>query len=736
MLDHSESIHASENNGRVPQKAGGALSRGRRQRRSQNAPFMGLGVYHLAPLDRAFTTVAAPHSPALTQTTSCPLVLPSAPPSHQLVSSGAVSGPLRMWPAVASSRQRRRQAALQSRAPFALQLEAFVRREHQQYLREHPTCSRADCLHIFREVFSTFVNHFSEYKGILSIIRDEYDAALDEMSEKVKQMQVKYLESQTDRELHATELIQLKESMNATISNQKAQLSAAQGLLHALRDQISAAEHANALMTMEMEQQRETHIEAQQQVKLLSHALVEESARTAAAREATRKVEKVSQLQEARIAVLKENVAELEDSLRRQTYVQLEGRQLLTEACVTKVDRFGLPPQVDSLLREGGDTAAMTYSKHFVTQLLARIDALQMKVGESETEATAAPAGEAPPLRDVASRPAFPSNLASGDTVVCASLAAQSSADTVLPALREWLRQEGVGEAEVEPTNVIVPPGRNPSEAMGFLCATVPVKHRHLSLQVTLQLMESFWRARAHARDGPRLPQLFLEWLQTRAGNLSEAKALGVNLLDTCQHNIHHPDCRVLLAVLRGFLPEDLVYMCRNRLAQLRRSTSTSAATLHGKMAFDAFFAAVREVCPEKSLANMLHLRFTIHCRTRTGEVELDEVLSEDAYFVRLFKQQWVQEVEGFTLRVVEGIRDEGDEKRNSVSLTKATRVLQRLDAALGSEVYTYISLACQRPVIDVSSAEGVEVPLDAMLFRFRTSVLLYRRSPEDVMDP
>ncbi|KAG5500918.1 hypothetical protein GH5_04504 [Leishmania sp. Ghana 2012 LV757] len=734
MLDHREALRPSEQNGRASRKAGIALSRGCHQRRSQNAPPMGRGAYHLAPLHRALATVAAPHSPAQTQTTSLPLVLSSVPSSRQLVSSGAVGGPVQMWPAVASSRQRRRQAALESRAPFALQLEAYVRREHQQYLREHPSCSRGDCLHIFREVFSTFVSHFSEYKGILSIVRDEYDAALNEMSEKVKQMQVEYLESQSDRELHAMELIQLKESMNATISNQKAQLAAAQELLHALRDQLSAAEHANTLMTLEMEQQRKTHFEAQQQVKLLSHALIEESARTAAARDATRKVEKVSQLQEARIAVLKENVAELEDSLKRQTYAQIEGRHLLTAAGAVTADLCRLSLQADSFPREGGDATTSTYSKHFVTQLLARIDAVEMKLAETAREDTAALAGPASPLRDIASHPTFLSNPASGDTVVSASSAAQGSADTALPVIREWLRQEGIGEAEVEPTDVIVPPGRNPAEALGFLSATLPVKHRHLSLQLTLQLMESMWRARAQVRDGPRLPQFFLEWLQTQAGNLTEAKALGVNLLDTCQHNVSHPDCRALLAVLRGFLPEEAVHVCRDRLAQLRRTTATSAATLHGKMAFDAFFAMVRAVCPEKSLANMLHLRFTIHrCRTGTGEVELDQVLAEGAYFVRLFKQQWVQEVELFTLRVVEGIRDEGDEKRNSVSLTKATRVLQRLDASLSNEVYTYLSLACQLPVIDVCSAEGVAVPLDAMLLRFRTSVLLYRRSPEDI---
>nr|CAJ2475578.1 unnamed protein product [Leishmania braziliensis] len=729
MIHHSEPPRPSVQNARAPQKVRAPLSRGRHQRHGPTVPSLDRGAYHLTPLDRALATVAAPHSPAPAQTTSPPLVVSSVSPARQLVSSDAVTGPVQMWPAVMSSRQRRRQVALKSKTPLALQLEAFVRREHQQYLREHPSCSRADCLHIFREVMNTFVNHFSEYKGILSIIRDEYDAALNEMSERVKQMQVEYLESQTDREMHAMEIIQLKESMNATISNQKAQLSAAQELLHAMRDQVAAAEHANTLLTLEMEQKRKTHIEAQQQVKLLSNAMIEESSRTAAARDATRKMKKESQLQEARIKVLKEHVAELEESLKRQTYAQIEGRQLSADTGAVAVDMRGSSPQANWPLHEGSDVKTGTYSSQFVTHVLARIDALEMKLTMAAKEGTAALA-DAPSLLDAAIHPASVSNLEG------ASPAARNSADAVFPVIREWLQREGVGEAEVEPTDVIVPPGRNPKEVMGFLSATLPVKHRHLSLQVTLQLMESLWTARAQALDSLRLPQFFLEWLQTQAGNPKEAKALGVNLLDTCQHNIHHPDCRALLAVLKGFLPEELVHMCRRRLAQLRFSTAKSTATLHDKMSFDAFFAEVRAVCPEKSLANMLHLRFTVFRRRNTaGEVELSHVLSEDSYFVTLFKWQWVQEVEAFTLRVVEGIRDEGDEKRNIVALNKATRLLQRLDAALGEAVYTYVSLACQRPVIDVSTAEGVTVPLNAMLLRFRSSVLLYRRSPEDVMD-
>ncbi|KAG5501384.1 hypothetical protein JKF63_03196 [Porcisia hertigi] len=717
-----------------PPKGRAVVSPGPTQRQGQTAQSPGRGAYHLAPLSSALATVAAPQSQAQTQTVSAPLVLSPVPPApEKKVSSHAVTRWAQMWPAMASSRQRRRQAALESKAPLALQLEAFIRREHQQYLREHPSCSRADCLHIFREVFNTFSNHFSEYRGILALIRDEYDAALNEMSEKVKQMQVDYLESQTDRELHAMELIQLKESMNSTISNQKAQLSAAQELLHAMRDQVSAAEHANALLTLEMEAKRKTYMEAQQQVKLLSHVMIEESARTAAVLEQQRNMEKESRLQEARIKVLKEQVEELEGFLRLQTYAQIENHQLSTGTDVLPAGLRGLLLQTKSL-HEGDDAMAGGYPRHFVTQLLARIDALEMKLAQATKKDKPAHT-KTFTLPDSVRHPTTSQpHLTARDPVASASPAASNSADAVFRVIRGWLQQEGVGEAEVESTDVIVPPGRIPSEVMGFLSATVPIKHRHLSLEVTLQLLELMWKAREQNLTSSRLQQFFLEWLQTRAGDPGEVKALGVNLLDTCQHNIHHPDCRALLAVLKGYLPEEMVHMCRRRLAQLRRSTAISAATLHEKMSFDAFFAEVRAVCPEKSLANMLHLRFTVfRSRTEAGEVDLARVLSDGAYFVTLFKLQWVQEVDAFTLRVVEGIREEGDVKRNCVPISKATRVLQQLDTALGGEVFKYVSLASQRPVIDVTNAEEDTVPLDTLLCRFRTSVLLYRRSPEDI---
>lgn len=704
------------------------------------APSADRGTYHLPPLNPSVSpspSAVSPRRASNTDTPDLPLTVSSAAPSRPLVSSKALVGPVQMWPAVTTTRQRRRQNTLESKSPLSLQLEGFIRREHQQYIREHPSCSRTDTLFIFREALATFVNHFSEYRGVLYLIRDEYDAALGEMTDKAKQMQVEYLESQSDRGLHAMELIQLKESMNATISNQQAQLGVLQGLVHALRDQLTAAEHANSMLTVEMEQKKKTYVEAQQQVKLLSRAMIDETARTATERERGQKLEREYQLQESRIKVLQGNVAELEECLRQQAYAQV-----VEEAnSGGLVGRHLIPPPHRSATRRA--TAAATdspdaeevpggASKAYVAELLSRIDALEMQVRLLAKDGVTG-GTETKEKKDT-------NVVAAADIATKASTTStKTSVDALFPVVRQWLRMEGIGEAEIETTDVIVPPGHCMTEDMGFLAVTQPVKHRHLPLDATLRLLRAMWLARDRpTTEKTRLRQFFAEWLRTQAADVAEAKALGVNILDTCQHNLHHPDCRALLLVLRGYLPEELVHVCRRRFEQLQQPAQVAPNTTLDKMPFEDFFLHVRNVCPEKSIANMLQLRFTVFhgCTDANFQVALAGLFQEESYFERLFKAQWLQEVESFTLRVVEGIRAVADEKHNVVPLVKVMRVLHDLDPALGDEeVHKSISQGCQKPVIDVATADdNTTAHLDMILTRFRSTVLLHRRSPEDAL--
>lgn len=718
------------------------------QKVRRGLPSVDRGAYHLPPIGPSSAlapSAAAPRRASGTVSPDLPLTVSAASPARPLVSSRALVGPVQMWPAITSTRQRRRQDTLESKAPLSLQLEGFIRREHQQYIREHPSCSRTDTLFIFREALATFVNHFAEYRGVLYLIRDEYDAALGEMTDKAKQMQVEYLESQSDRGLHAMELIQLKESMNATISNQQAQLGVLQGLVHALRDQLTAAEHANSALTLEMEQKKKTYVEAQQQVKLLSRAMIEETARTAAERERAQKLEKASQLQESRIKVLQGNVAELEECLREQAYAQVE----VTNPRGSAGSQLGMARHRSSAQSGSGDVLAVeaeaaasttSASRQYVAQLLTRIDALEMRLRQLQGDDGAAAAAVKRVSTNGAHSAATTATDASRPAAAATAAAATSGVDAIFPVVRQWLRMEGIGEAEVEATDVIVPAGHCPTEDSGFLAATLPVRHRHLSLDVVLRMVRAMWAARDRpTTEKTRLRQFFAEWLSMQAADPAESKALGLNILDTCQHNLHHPECRTLLLVLRGYLPEELVHVCRRRLAQLQHPAQVSPTTLLDKMPFDDFFAHVRAVCPEKSIANMLQLRFTVYHRFTDAnlQVTLPELFHDDSYFVRLFRQQWLQEVESFTLRVVEGVREVVDEKHNSVSLVKVMSVMRGLDASLGDEeVHKWLSVCCQKPVIDVAMADdSTSTHADALLARLRSVVLLKRRSPEDALE-
>ncbi|KPA73508.1 hypothetical protein ABB37_09824 [Leptomonas pyrrhocoris] len=395
MLNGRAEPTAFIRNGAAGRAGAPVMARRGLQKPFRNVPSVGRGAYHLPPLSSPAPPAPSAASPRrasnldttkdlqLTVTSSSAAVAVAAPNHDTLASSSALAGSVQMWPAVTSTRQRRRQKALESKSPLSLQLEGFIRREHQQYIREHPSCSRTDTLFIFREALATFVNHFAEYRGVLYLIRDEYDAALNEMTEKAKQMQVEYLESQSDRGLHAMELMQLKESTNATISNQQAQLGVLQGLVHALRDQLTAAEHANSMLTVEMEQKKKTYVEAQQQAKLLSRAMIAETARTAAERERAQKLQKESNLQMSRIMVLQGNVTELEECLRQQVSLHSEAQDPRSRSgkfTGSALRRSAAPHGSAAACSASGDVAEADAPSEYVSHLLSRIDALEMKV--------------------------------------------------------------------------------------------------------------------------------------------------------------------------------------------------------------------------------------------------------------------------------------------------------------------------------------------------------------------
>lgn len=216
-----------------------------------------------------------------------------------------------------------------SRAPLALQVEAFIRKEHRQFLLHHPGCTKVETLEIFREAFRALAEHFSEYRAVLNLIQDEYEAALTEVEGEVKQMRIIDLENKSDRSLHAMELANVKESLNATISNQRAELLSARGLIRGLREELIAAENARNLLRHELRENSDDRVHRQEQVQLLHSALIEEANNSAAWLRKLKAKDKDMELLQSCVKVLREEVEELHLALMEQLHIAMDQRQQL-----------------------------------------------------------------------------------------------------------------------------------------------------------------------------------------------------------------------------------------------------------------------------------------------------------------------------------------------------------------------------------------------------------------------
>lgn len=240
-----------------------------------------------------------------------------------------------------------------SRAPLALQVEAFIRKEHRQCLLHHPGCAKVETLEIFREAFRALAEHFSEYRPVLNLIQDEYEAALTEVEGEVKRMRIIDLENKSDRSLHAMELASVKESLNATISNQRAELLSTRGLIQALREQLSAAEKTVTLLRHELRENRDDRVHEQQQVHLLHSALIEEANHSGGLIKKLKAKDKDTDLLQSCVKVLREEVEELHLALMEQLHIAMDQRQQLANV---QVGRGG-----DGSFSSGGSTHATLF---------------------------------------------------------------------------------------------------------------------------------------------------------------------------------------------------------------------------------------------------------------------------------------------------------------------------------------------------------------------------------------
>ena len=96
---------------------------------------------------------------------------------------GALNG-IASWPlrSGVSTSPRAPEGGSSRMAPLALEVEAFIRKETKQLMRDEQHPSNLQLLSVHREAFRVLLSRFPEYSGVLSTIQRQYDATVDELS--------------------------------------------------------------------------------------------------------------------------------------------------------------------------------------------------------------------------------------------------------------------------------------------------------------------------------------------------------------------------------------------------------------------------------------------------------------------------------------------------------------------------------------------------------------------------
>lgn len=304
------------------------------------------------------------------------------------------------------------------------------------------------------------------------------------------------------------------------------------------------------------------------------------------------------------------------------------------------------------------------------------------------------------------------------------------------PIIQAWLREEGIGEKELEATDTLLSSGHWHGMDMSFLGVAAPVKNLHLDLEAVLQLLDRIWGERETKLTYSRLRNFFLQWLDKETGNPTAGKVLGVNMMWVCLRNIQHPDCYVFIHALKGFIPEDVALTWRKGIRHLRRTCENNTNyTLEKEQLIhvNILFEALRGFFPEKSIEHMLQLRFCFYRASGgTENASWPELMKEDSTFVQYIKRQMIREIEEFTLLVVERLRAAVEPtKPDHIQVKKVSQVLQACDPALPDYVVRKMTAeACLKTIRDVAIADDtLLVVLNTVLSRFRSVVLLRRAS-------
>lgn len=181
--------------------------------------------------------------------------------------------PIAAWPSTASKAVH----AVSTRPPLSIELENYIRKEQRNLLLEKPTASKLELLAIYREVFGSIIHHFQEYSGVLSAIKEAYDATITELNFSVQRAAIIELENKSMEGTHAMQLLQEREKMQSCLSEANTQLQAALRTNQMQRQHIAKLELENALCEQKVTDRKKEYDESQERIRVLSVTLVEEA---------------------------------------------------------------------------------------------------------------------------------------------------------------------------------------------------------------------------------------------------------------------------------------------------------------------------------------------------------------------------------------------------------------------------------------------------------------------------
>lgn len=675
--------------------------------------------------------------------------------------------PLAAWP---GSSPRTASTAVTTRPPLSIELETYVRREHRELMLSKPDATKFDSLPIFREAFGCIINHFPEYSSVLSLIKSEYDAVLEELSMSSQRASKIEIENKSMKGTHSMQLLQEREKMNSCLSEAQVQLQAALRNNQVQRQHIAKLEHDLAYQEQRMEQRQKDFDESQERIRVLGVTLVEEATKisryitelTKANKEIDRLNRLVGSLRqlvaegERTISAFRNSGLDANDStFRRKSSMRLTApkQQLhsVTQAATPpsnqrrgSVQSHSPPatsegqrrPQHSPNNNEEDNDEMQQYCfdleckvealEHETTVQKGEIKKLYWKISKLQQTTdrdTLTPRPEwssaerrLPGLRFEEGRSSMDRMndiLAFVQNRLRAELL-ENERKAYGEIIWNWLDDENLCESDLLHRNKYFIPRGTSKSIQPYLRASKPVRNRRFKKGDVEVLLNQFWNARFVRRKTipfPSVEEYWFEWATKETGSEGAAVELSYNIFDVCERFQHDPDCKLFLKIIRGELCELVVADQRDSIEMLLETCESNRIPGDSRITRLNFMKSVRLVFPEKTRDHMTKLRFILALWTVEEEFAFRELFTEDAdgnqsQFIEALRKQHIYEIEQFTVEVTECIRQLVKEN-GMVNVADAMLAVHELDPRMtDSDVQVIFSQACRLTLPDLLGAD------------------------------